>query len=302
MAEEARINSVIWKGYRMEIDETVKMAPDDDLDYSAISQISGHSIRSIALQNLTRVAENYKHQGRLADAANAYRKVITGYKKADGDFAGPLLRASRSLSIILKAQRNYDEAEEILIYAFGLCLMKADLDPPYAMSLATILGHPLPTHTVDIVVSLEDMYTEQSDFEIKLSLAELRKALRLWNGGGLAFQYPHIWFAITRLARSYSESERIASAQILYGLAIMNVKTFDDILYATKKANGYLGYSLHLQRQRLWDKSGRMLMLALEVVTQVGDQGMIPKDDYEPLVHLVTAHWMDCCRNCKIGM
>ena len=293
IAEEARINSVIWKGTRRITDASTMNTPQPELEYSptTTSPTNGRTIRCLALQNLTRVAESHKQQGRLSEAANAYRQVIAGYEKAEGDFAGPILTTCRSLAIILKVQRGWEQAEAVLIYAFCLCLQKAQADPPSTVALAMVLGRPLPIHISDIVAFLEEIYSDQSDLEMKLSIAELRKALRHWNGGSLNFHYPHIWFAITRLASAYSTKGKDDSARLLFRFAIPNLRSFDDILYATKKANGYLGYSLYLQRQQQWEKSARMLMLALENVTQIGDQGMIPRDDYEPLIKLLYSRW-----------
>ena len=126
---------------------------------------------------------------------------------------------------------------------------------------------------------------------MKLCLSDLRKALCHWSGGPLGFHYPHIWFSITRLATLYSGEGKEDSAELLFRFAIPNLRSFDDILYATKKANGYLGYSLHLQRKQCWEKSACMLMLALDNVAHMGDQGMIPRDDYEPLIELLYSRW-----------
>lgn len=123
--EGARINSVICKCYRRKEDEKV---PETNGQTNNLPN-GARSIRSIALQNLTRLAGSHRSLGRLPEAASAYYKVIVGYEKADGDFAGPIFMATRSLTEVLKAQKEYEEAESVLVCAFGLCL-KQDRSSP----------------------------------------------------------------------------------------------------------------------------------------------------------------------------
>ena len=150
MAEEARINSVIWKGTRRMPENSTARLPKPELECSPTtsSPINGCTIRCLALQNLTRAAENYNQQGRLNEAANAYRQVIAGYEKANGDFTGQILAICRSLAIIHKIQEQQEQAEAILIYAFCLCLQKAQVDPPQS---ATVLGRSFQLHISDII-------------------------------------------------------------------------------------------------------------------------------------------------------
>lgn len=282
--EEARINSVVWKGYRLKEDDKL---PELELPPNN-SPTSPRSIRSIALQNLSRVADLLISQNRLAEAVSAYYKVIAGYEKADGDFVEPLLTTAQSLTKVLKIQGAYEEAEAVLVYAFGLCLKKIRSNSLFD---TVLLGHPRQVYMIDVIDSLKEIYCEIPSQEITVSLSELRKALKLLSGASLSPQFPHVWFAIVKLANAYSTEQKLALADLLFAHSIPNLQVLDDILYGTKKTNGFLAYSLHLQRQQDWAKSGRMLMLALENVAQMGDQGTIPKEDYEPLVEHLYLRW-----------
>lgn len=152
---------------------------------------------------------------------------------------------------------------------------------------------------IDLLTLLGEIYREISGKEVEASLSELKKALKLLNGGPLTSQFPHIWFAITKLASAYSADEKFVLAEVLFSYSIPSLEALGDILYGTKKSNAFLNYSLHLQPQQDWAKSARMLTLALESVTQMGDQGMIPKDDYEPLLRQVYARWNELLQDLK---
>jgi hypothetical protein len=200
------------------------------------------------------------------------------------------MATAHSLTNVFKAQKEYGQAETLLLYVFGFCLRKSRSSNPQPWTRESAMSN----HMINIPTSLEEIYedpSEESSLEIRVKLGDLHSALRPLSGCRLDSHFPDVWFAMVRLACAYSEKEDIASAHLLFSHSIPVLQEIDDTLYGTKKTKAFLGYSLNLQRQRDWDESAQMLMLALETVTQMGDQGMIPKDDYEPLVRLVFWRW-----------
>lgn len=252
----------------------------------------------MAIQRLARLADIHHLHGRLPEAASAYYKVIVDYEKEEGDFVEPILTTALSLTKVLKTQKKYRDAEILLLYVFGFCLRKSRSHDPQPWTPDSVIS----LHMINILTSLDEIYAgplDESSLEIRVGLGDLLTALRLLSGCRLNSHFPHAWFAITRLAYAYSAKGDLSSAHLLFSHSIPVLEGLDDILYGTKKTNAFLGCSLNLRRQRDWEKSARMLMLALENVTQMGDQGMTPREDYEPLMRLVYSSWNELLEELK---